>query len=721
MDSDDSEARAAKRRRIEKLGEQYLRGDGLFIMSASLKGPLTGWRNPWLKKGKKKARSAAAQKMRARHGGVEQAEIPETTYKDRRGGFKELVSEDVKTNSGDRVFTPQAARNEQAGEAGRKWLKKDTEKTKYSVSMRDESPTPVNRYLHHRKLDNAMPSNVTSPSSKVREAQPSTCATLQPSSIRGATPSRSEILSAATATALPQPSTKISKPVDNDRSVILRTSPAKPTLGVTRPRAERRFIHTAPPSTRLPEFECRPVARTSGLDTLSSREEQQIYQPESTTSRQARRVDVASSADPPAAMTKKPSDEQALEPCRQQRRNTDDPHEAALTVVTEPAPAEQFDKPVSASVGRKLAPSLSTQTSNTTTTNMMPSAQAVPAMPAPPVDSNSSNAGKMIETGTGATLLDEGHYQLVAGNTAPSKTGNLAQTELKPHKRPSSPHLDGAEPSKRTRRSPSDRIQLITPFSAFRSPVAEKVANQLDTQEMLAAITPLGFSTIRKAPLKSANNETPATATRLKSKDARKRASFAPTGDAMSSGGPYLSIKSNLKVSKSMPKPANKAGDFDLEGKRLSAYGKLGLDMETSDEEVGDERSRVSESLPDLSSLLQAGKNQPETPGHQNAFPPPPPIHPATSNTVTSTTTGEQQDAQQAVADAGEEAGGQHGLEGQSGFDLSSAMDDLGSFLGTPWSAEKEARGLESVRGSRGSSARVKSAMKRGSMTGVYK
>src|SRR5579859_2478459 len=45
----DSEQRRAKRRRIERLGEGYLRGDGLFIMTASLKGPWVGWVNPWSK------------------------------------------------------------------------------------------------------------------------------------------------------------------------------------------------------------------------------------------------------------------------------------------------------------------------------------------------------------------------------------------------------------------------------------------------------------------------------------------------------------------------------------------------------------------------------------------------------------------------------------------------------------------------------------------------
>ncbi|KAE8152895.1 hypothetical protein BDV25DRAFT_150355 [Aspergillus avenaceus] len=42
------EERAAQRRRIEKLAESYLQGKPLFILSASLRGPLDkGWVNPW--------------------------------------------------------------------------------------------------------------------------------------------------------------------------------------------------------------------------------------------------------------------------------------------------------------------------------------------------------------------------------------------------------------------------------------------------------------------------------------------------------------------------------------------------------------------------------------------------------------------------------------------------------------------------------------------------
>ncbi|MCJ1482548.1 hypothetical protein MMC06_002714, partial [Schaereria dolodes] len=50
-DEESPEAHRAKRQRIEKLGQQYLEGRPLLILSARLRGPFhTGWINPWIKK-----------------------------------------------------------------------------------------------------------------------------------------------------------------------------------------------------------------------------------------------------------------------------------------------------------------------------------------------------------------------------------------------------------------------------------------------------------------------------------------------------------------------------------------------------------------------------------------------------------------------------------------------------------------------------------------------
>lgn len=52
--------RASKRRRIEANAQAYLRGEGLFILSAGLRGPFdVGWNNPWAEKNKRKHQTMA--------------------------------------------------------------------------------------------------------------------------------------------------------------------------------------------------------------------------------------------------------------------------------------------------------------------------------------------------------------------------------------------------------------------------------------------------------------------------------------------------------------------------------------------------------------------------------------------------------------------------------------------------------------------------------------
>ncbi|KAL4779028.1 hypothetical protein BJX76DRAFT_341915 [Aspergillus varians] len=75
----DKGQRSARRRRVEKLGETYLQGIPLFILSASLRGPLDkGWVNPW-KKNRKKVTGDERE-----NGPVEQPVIPETNSRKRR-------------------------------------------------------------------------------------------------------------------------------------------------------------------------------------------------------------------------------------------------------------------------------------------------------------------------------------------------------------------------------------------------------------------------------------------------------------------------------------------------------------------------------------------------------------------------------------------------------------------------------------------------------------
>ncbi|KAI9722042.1 MAG: hypothetical protein M1812_002002 [Candelaria pacifica] len=66
-DDDDIDQRAAKRRRVEKLGQQYLRGQPLLISTATLRGPFNAsWVNPWKRTGTPKAEVDATKQNRDR-------------------------------------------------------------------------------------------------------------------------------------------------------------------------------------------------------------------------------------------------------------------------------------------------------------------------------------------------------------------------------------------------------------------------------------------------------------------------------------------------------------------------------------------------------------------------------------------------------------------------------------------------------------------------------
>ena len=65
-DEETQAEREAKKQRIETLGKQYLQGRPLFILSASLRGPLhEGWKNPWAKRNQKNDETSQSRPPRA--------------------------------------------------------------------------------------------------------------------------------------------------------------------------------------------------------------------------------------------------------------------------------------------------------------------------------------------------------------------------------------------------------------------------------------------------------------------------------------------------------------------------------------------------------------------------------------------------------------------------------------------------------------------------------
>jgi hypothetical protein len=456
-------------------------------------------------------------------------------------------------------------------------------------------------------------------------------------------------------------------------------------------KSKRGSIHELPPLAHPPEFESRPVE-----DSLKSVEKPKEEHTRSYRSpgemKRARNVDFASSADTPLTPYRSPANDGA-DSQKQAGRSTLQCEGSTLKGASDAVSSEKPVENRSVNPEKLPRPSISTQTSTTTTTNAMPSAQIVPAVQAPWAESYPSLASKMIEQETITTP-----NKVSAHNSTPAKSvmpmGNEQQEPLAAIIGNLKKSTANGTISNGTENVQSARSQLgIVPFSTFKSPLAHSAISELDTQEMLAAVTPLGSSTVQKVPLEPVNKSTSATATRVHSQKGKKRASFAPVSDRMSSGSSQGSIKGSLKVSKMVDKPAE-AGKSLARMSQPSLFGKLGLDMETSDEEGG---TGEAGSLPGLASLLR-----------REPLPQVAPIssgHLGTAYMAISTGSAQQQDAQQ--QHGGRWDDGQNGDEKQDNFNLATAIDDLGSFLGT-WDANKEAKEIESGT----SNTCVKSALK---------
>ena len=183
----------------------------------------------------------------------------------------------------------------------------------------------------------------------------------------------------------------------------------------------------------------------------------------------------------------------------------------------------------------------------------------------------------------------------------------------------------------------------------------------LSTQDMLAAMSPLAFSTVKRPTVGFQPPGTPLTATKRRTEKSGKIASFGQT-ERISSDSSQGSLKASLRVTK-----GNSTIVVGKENK-LSAAGKDG-----SSESLFDCFPRPAmESLVPVASpkRLKSALKSSGLPIPAGPFP----------STKGSTSTGID--------------GGQNlPVLGDDTFDLDGAIDDLGSYLGT-WDAEKEASSL---------------------------
>jgi hypothetical protein len=686
----DSEQRRAKRRRIEKLGEAYLRGDGLCIMTASLKGPWTGWVSPWSKQNRKTIAPRAGTLKEAT-----KKEAPENTLRilGRNKNRSPITSASRDISRGPSLH---GHMNKKTLKSGESWLKTVDDRDGQIHPGRDDSPTPVRKHGFVRSPNDRSSTKKVS----LSQSRPQSASTYLgiPAAILKQAPEDKTLGPTTTLSSDIRQDSKPNRaqPPQRDVPAVLPRNgiPTLQSNGYSVEQVDQQItklatpnrtlhfdfesksgsIHELPPSTHLPEFERRPVA--DSLTSVQKPKEQDTRSYKSPCeTKMLHNIDFASSTEIPIAPYRSPANGE-VESQKRVGRSTLQCEASSLNGTFD---AVSLEKPVekrSVNPEKMPPPSISTQTSTTTTTNAMPSAQIVPVVQAPSAESYPSIPIKMIEHEiTPIANKGSAHNSTSAKSALP--IGNEQQEPLTTiFGNSKKPTINGTIPN-RTENIQSARSQLgIVPFSTFKSPSRHSASSEFDITEILAAITPLEFSTVQKVPPEPVNKSTPSTATQVNPQKGKKRASFAPVPDEMFSAPSQGSIKGSLKVTKVVDKQAE-AGKSLARMSQPSLFGKLGLDMETSDEggtwEAG--------SLPGVSSLLR-GEPHPQVA----------PISPGrlgTANTAISTGSAQQQDAQQQNGVRWDDR--QNGDERQDDFDLANAIDDLGSFLGT-WDADKEAK-----------------------------
>jgi hypothetical protein len=377
-------------------------------------------------------------------------------------------------------------------------------------------------------------------------------------------------------------------------------------------------------------------------------------------------------------------------------------------------------------------PTLSTETSSTMIVSIMPSAQLAPAIQLPPPNESLPSTGdKLSEQIHDQNCHDEEDSSYLSTQAA------IAAANLQLHKDLTTPRAPPYVPSAailstniNSSASKPKSKSGITPFSAFNKPNQNHITTahhsaSLNTQEMLDAVTPFNLATtIKKIPLSilRPDSESPTTSaaaqkpTKKKPK-VRKRASFAHP-DAASTGhnsrSSQGSIKASLKVCKPpATKSATEKTERDEEkGESASAavyvseFGKLGLDMETSfedeneDEEPAttarDEQDMTATSKPTTtsSSRLTAGQDAQKvkiTPG---------PVTRPVSRVGDEDIENDFQlamERHESVSRASDSFGldAEAECEGEGDdFDLSAAMDEVGSFLQS-WDTDREVKDMQ--------------------------
>ncbi|KAL4819675.1 hypothetical protein BDW67DRAFT_155114 [Aspergillus spinulosporus] len=469
----------AQRRRIERLGEAYLKGTPLFILSASLRGPLDkDWVNPWKKNRRNDNRP------------TEQRVIPETNSRKRRHHQSPPVTTHLKStdtrlasshadtprkfvsgidsrNRPIRLEPPTAGsrspRFAQSNSADTRWLKKDKVSTRFQNIDPPTSPT-ASISIRQPKGGVATDSQSASrPGASLESAKSLRIQRSKPSAPYKSSPrSRPESYAALSDGHTPEPNSRN----DNSQSVNGGGS-----------------VHVVSSSSQLPKFEYRLKQRRESNAKVKSR-----LPPERTEDKPGEAAAVENGAEQPP---------QKSPPKSVAGRNAEDSLSLTNTSNTIENPsAELLDK------------TQGSQTKiSTTSENNLPSAQHAPGNPPPP-DNLTSLYSIAVSKATSNRTEDQSNDQHFSTQAAVMMAQRSFQNDLR------SPEDTSLTSAKKRRASQSSYNQSpnpvnITPFHKLNDPGRDTADGAGDgenggvplisTQYIIDAATPFTFSTEKKA------------------------------------------------------------------------------------------------------------------------------------------------------------------------------------------------------------------------------
>jgi hypothetical protein len=719
----DEEYRAAKRRRIEKLAQQYLRGDGLFILTAGIKGPLGGgWKNPWEKirsKGRKADGLGADRERR---------EIPETATKIGRGEIRENAgkkesfverktavpdetADEVKEKHTEALPVEEDCRASGAIQGDPFIVNNGTSTSDRTPEVRDKT-----NWLKTDHVAFALTRDFDTEGAPELQISPSTITRHPPLVRRSASPLVKNDQCSG-------PRSSEDESFDGRAETIIKRLRKRktPTNSICKPRREQAIQgeRRHAPETRRTEPQPPPSAERPQSSAFSFPVDATHKEDMERGPSDVRKLVGTKLPSPPAEGVNDPRkifDSQGQlprgEPVQIEVRENFKPNTRLSPAKQSPdhqsSTHHQQESDVEGSKasrdgpGGMAPPLLSTETTSTTVISTIPSAQVTNTQRVlPPYASLPS---------TGDQLSDHDHgHQDGVDSFHLSTQAAIAAAHLQMQKElttPQAPTVPGpGSTAMKVAATRSKSKSGITPFSAFNKPeLTSSNHKSINTQEMLDAVTPFDLTTtIKKVPLTMPPDSGSPTITAkkavTKSQRTRKRASFAPeaTGSAGSnSGSSHGSIKVSLKVTKNTTEGATSVKEGKgilLESSVPSEFGKLGLDMETSCEEDQEERSNGARKPDDqaktaISKSTTNGSSKTTGQDAQKVTP-----RPVLNHLL-------QQDHYDAAGNTGhhptgEEDGCPHkGIGTGEDFDLSAAMDEVGSFLQS-WDTEKEVRELK--------------------------